>query len=350
MKKIRIFLGAYVNYPNAQNVNCDNIAKYLNKEKFEVHTMYTHKLPIDIQLYEKQGIHLHKLIHHRFIWYWCKYLTMLFGNYDIYYFPKMEKMDRYFAKKHRDKICISSVEGVITENTNNTENFKNYYTKYMTGFFSISECIAKSVKKYWGIESKVIPLGTISVEHLVCDKKEVKQIAWIGNVKANKRPQYLIECAKLYKNLQFKMIGDGDLLEKMREYCQKEDISNVVFYGRISNEQVYSEMRDCDLLLMTSEYEGLPKVIQEAAQMKLPCIYINQNYSVDFVIDGQNGFAVPNLESLKQKIQYLLDNPEIYQRMSEAAFDSIQPYTWVNVIKQYEEYFEMIYKEKGNKK
>lgn len=137
-KKIKIFLGAYVNFPNAQNVNCDNIARYLDKNKFEVHTMYTHKKTIDKKLYKDQGIHLHKLIHHRFIWYWSKYLTMILGNYDIYYLPKIEEMDRRFAKKHKRKICISSVEGVITENTNNTEEFKDYYIKDMTSFFPLA--------------------------------------------------------------------------------------------------------------------------------------------------------------------------------------------------------------------
>ena len=47
MKKIKIFLGAYVNFPNAQNINCDNIAKYIDKEKFDVHVMYTNKKQIN---------------------------------------------------------------------------------------------------------------------------------------------------------------------------------------------------------------------------------------------------------------------------------------------------------------
>ena len=60
-------------------------AKYLDKEKFEVHTMYTSKKSVDKEYYKKLDIKLHRLIHHRFIWYWSKWLTMLFGNYDIYY-------------------------------------------------------------------------------------------------------------------------------------------------------------------------------------------------------------------------------------------------------------------------
>ena len=347
-KKIKIFLGGYVNFPNAQNVNCDNIARYLDKEKFEVHTMYTNKKAIDKKVYKDQDIHLHKLIHHRFIWYWSKYLTMLLGNYDVYYLPKVEKTDKRFSQKHKNKICISSVEGVITESTNNTEQFKDYYIKDMTSFFSISNCIADSVKKYWGIQSEVIPLGTIPIGKKVDEKNKLKNIIWVGNLKANKRPQYLVNIAKTFSNLQFKMIGDGDMLEDMKKICMSENINNLRFYGRIPNSQVYQEMEECDLLLMTSEYEGLPKVIQEAAQMRLPSIYINENYNVDFITDGINGFAVSDLETMQEKIQFLLDDPTTYQKMSKAAYESIQPYTWGNVIKQYEKYFEKIY-EKSQK-
>lgn len=137
-------------------------------------------------------------------------------------------------------------------------------------------------------------------------------------------------------------------LEDMKKICMSENINNLRFYGRIPNSQVYQEMEECDLLLMTSEYEGLPKVIQEAAQMRLPSIYINENYNVDFITDGINGFAVSDLETMQEKIQFLLDDPTTYQKMSKAAYESIQPYTWGNVIKQYEKYFEKIY-EKSQK-
>ena len=34
-KKIKVFLGGYVNCTNAQNLNCRALAKYLDKDKFE---------------------------------------------------------------------------------------------------------------------------------------------------------------------------------------------------------------------------------------------------------------------------------------------------------------------------
>ena len=343
MKKIKIFLGAYVNFPNAQNINCDNIAKYIDKEKFDVHVMYTNKKQINRQIYKKSNIHLHKLIHHRFIWYWSKYLTMLFGNYDIYYLPKVESVDYDFAKKHKDKIFISSIEGVITDKTNNTQEFRNYHIDIMDDSFSISNCIAISVKKNWNKDTEVLPLGVVGQAKKDKCNKAIQKIIWVGNIKANKRPELLLQCAKRFPSISFYMIGDGDMLMEMQKLCEDEMIKNVTFTGRLSNEEVYKYMNQSQLLLMTSEYEGLPKVIQEAAQCCIPSVYINENYTVDFIQSGVNGFAVANIESMIEKIQYLLKNPEVYQKMSKTVLESIQPYAWDNLIKQYETYFERIY-------
>ena len=98
-------------------------------------------------------------------------------------------------------------------------------------------------------------------------------------------------------------------------------------------------MKKNDLLLMTSEYEGLPKVIQEAAQCGLPSVYIAENYSVDFIKDFVNGFAVYDVSQMIEKVQFLLDNPEKYSKMSQNVYQEIQQYTWKNIIKQYENYY-----------
>ena len=346
MKKIKLFLGAYVNFPNAQNINCDNIARYIDKEKFEVHVMYTNKRSIDKEMYRKMNIHLHKLIHHRIIWYWSKYLTMLLGNYDIYYLPKMEQCDIDFAKKNKDKVFISSIEGVITDKSNYTQALQEYHMNIMDESFAISNCIAESVKKYWKKESTVLPLGIVKESTLRKVNKSVKNIIWVGNIKANKRPQLLLKCAKKFSNIDFYMIGDGDMMWDMRKECEDKKINNILFTGRIANEEVYRYMKQSDLLLMTSEYEGLPKVIQEAAQCCVPSIYINENYTVDFIQNGVNGYAVRDVEEMMEKIQFLLNNPSVYERMSATAFESIQPYAWDKLIKQYEEYFQKAYTNK----
>ncbi|MCF6173219.1 MAG: hypothetical protein L3J44_05485, partial [Campylobacteraceae bacterium] len=49
MKKIKVFLGAYINSTNAQNLNCLALAKHLDKTKFDVYTLelYSGNLQIE---------------------------------------------------------------------------------------------------------------------------------------------------------------------------------------------------------------------------------------------------------------------------------------------------------------
>ena len=81
----------------------------------------------------------------------------------------------------------------------------------------------------------------------------------------------------------------------------------------------------------------------------VPSIYINECYTVDYVQDGVNGFGVANLDEMKEKVQYLLDNPSVYQQMSKSAFDIIQNYRWSVLIKEYETYFEDCLKKYGKR-
>lgn len=350
-QRIRIFLGAYVNFPNAQNINCDHIARYLDKDKFEVHTMYTTMCPIDKVDYKRLGIHLHKLIHHRFIWYWCKYWTMLFGKYDIYYLPKIEPMDVQFTKKHKsgESVFVSSVEGVVTDTVNNDSEYRTYFTKCMDRNFAISKCIAESVKKHWDYYMPVLPLGVDPIDIHAKKKDRITSIIWVGNIKANKRPQYLVECAKAFPEISFTMVGDGDMQDEIMDLIQQYSLKNIWLTGRIPNSEVYEEMQKHDLFLMTSEYEGLPKVTQEAAQCGLPSIYIGEQYDVDFIESGINGFKVMTLDEMKEKIQWLIDHPAEYAVMSEKAKESVQEYLWPKLIKKYEEYFEKVYLEKAKR-
>lgn len=351
MKKIKIFLGAYVNFANAQNINCDHIAKYLDKDKFEVHTMYTTMMPVDKKAYKAMGIKLHRLWHHRIVWVLTKLWAMRRAKCDIYYLPKMEKMDVSFAKKHKGKgkVFISSVEGVITETVNNTPEMKAYHTELMDESFAISNCIADSIREFWGVNAPVLPLGISSEKNERMERRALKRVIWVGNIKANKRPMLLVECARRFPEIQFLMIGDGDMQADVEKAIADYSLSNLTLTGRIPNAEVYKHMEQCDLLLMTSEFEGLPKVIQEAASCSIPSIYINENYKVDFIQDGVNGFGVANVEEMQERVQYLLDNPTIYQEMSRQAFENIQKYRWSELIKEYEAYFERALEKYGKK-
>lgn len=345
MKKIKILLAGYVNFPNAQNVNCDNIAKYLNKDIFDVHVLALSTKPINKQMYKNSNIHVHRIIGHKFVWYIQRYLNMYLNDYDIYYLPKMESVDINFVKKFKNKKCIiSSVEGVVGKQIKIDDlKSKNYYFS-CSNIFSISQCIRESVKKIWGKNTAVLYLGIDDKQKNIIKKQQIKNIVWIGSFIERKRPKFFIELAKEFTNLNFYMIGDGELFDDINNYVEKHNIKNVNFLGRIQNYEVYKNLKNMDLLVMTSETEGLPKVIGEAMSYSIPVIYINENYDVDYINNDINGYAVKNLEQMKEKIYYLVVNNEKYQSLSKNAFYTIHNYYWRNLIKDYENYFISVYK------
>ena len=90
---------------------------------------------------------------------------------------------------------------------------------------------------------------------------------------------------------------------------------------------------------MTSENEGLPKVIQEAAECCVPAIYISQNYTVDFITDGVNGYGVKDVNEMISAVKMLKEDSEKLSRLSANAKEIIKDYEWSALIKEYETFF-----------
>ena len=96
-KKIKIFLGGFINSTNAQNLNCLALAKYLDKTKYEVYTMAFENGDFNIEPIE--GVKIIKArLPYRIFKYWCWLKGVILC--DILYLPK-EQLVKYifFWKK-----------------------------------------------------------------------------------------------------------------------------------------------------------------------------------------------------------------------------------------------------------
>lgn len=336
MKKIKLLLGAYIDSVNAQDINCYNIAKHIDKDKFEVHAL-THGGDVNIP-----GVVCHPISKGRVVKNIEKYITMKNVDADVYYLPRVEKVDIEFAK--RSKKCITSSVEIQTVYEN--ETYKKFFNKYISGYFCISEFLNTLNMKYWDKKVPVLYLG-VSVDSEDICRKSLKNVIWIGSIVPRKRPEYLIELAEYFYNLNFIMVGDGELIENIR-YKAKE-MSNITFTGKIDNSNVLEWLKKSDLLVMTSEREGLPKVVLEAASTGVPSVYINEYYKIDYIENGINGYEVPNINSMIAVIELLSSNDKKYISCSQHASKLAQKYHWRVLIKQYEDFFINTYKS-GEKK
>lgn len=105
--------------------------------------------------------------------------------------------------------------------------------------------------------------------------KDEKYVLWVSNIKEIKRPFLVLEIAKMYPDVQFKMIGGP--VEKKMEYFEKFrraslSVENVEFLGFQRFENAESYFDGASVFLNTSEMEGFPNTFLQAWSRGIPTL------------------------------------------------------------------------------
>ncbi|WP_313292774.1 glycosyltransferase [Rhizobium rhizoryzae] len=83
-------------------------------------------------------------------------------------------------------------------------------------------------------------------------------------------------CSKLQRGgLDFKLdiIGDGITRNELQQLAEALGVAeNVVFWGHRPHDEIFTRMDECDLFILPSRSEGLPRVVVEAMARGTPCI------------------------------------------------------------------------------
>ncbi len=153
-------------------------------------------------------------------------------------------------------------------------------------------------------------------------KQNEKVIGMIGRLFYLKGQEFLIkafkEISKKFPNTKLLLVGDGILREKLENYAKENSISDkVIFTGLVPPEKIPEYVAIIDILVHTSLREGLPKTVAQGLAGGKPVVAFDIDGTKEVVINGKTGFIVPpkDINLLKEKIIYLLENPEISDKM-----------------------------------
>ena len=137
----------------------------------------------------------------------------------------------------------------------------------------------------------------------------------IARVAAPKRADIFIEVARILPKYEFIWIGTQC---EITEYGTLP--SNCHFVGNIPNAGALCSK--ADLLMLPSNYEGLPMVILEAMSFGKPVVASNVGGISEIVRNDINGYTLENnVQLFAEKIQYILENKDVYSKFSQNAFD-----------------------------
>jgi phosphatidylinositol alpha 1,6-mannosyltransferase len=118
----------------------------------------------------------------------------------------------------------------------------------------------------------------------------------------------------------------------------KRELPDAVFYGFCDNEKLATLYATADVLVFPSETETFGNVILEAMSSGTCCIVADKGGSRDLITDHQNGytFVHSSAEELASKINQLLSQPQLVDRLSANAFEYSKKYNWIEILKRQE--------------
>jgi glycosyltransferase involved in cell wall biosynthesis len=150
---------------------------------------------------------------------------------------------------------------------------------------------------------------------------EVLYCTFVGRLTQIKRPDRLLdvsaECKRRGIDLRFLVAGEGELFESSKQRALQEQL-NVTFFGwRSDIDQIFAAS---DIAILTSDNEGIPLTLIQAAQAGLPIVATNVGSISDIVINESTGYLTATTATeMADAIEKLVRDPQLRQMMGAAG-------------------------------
>lgn len=230
---------------------------------------------------------------------------------------KAIKADKYLMFYHHgamrhvyhDKIAYEKCEKIITVSENQAKELKKFTPRYANKVIAIHNLInIDEIRK----KSKE------SIEE-VFDRTKFNIVS-VGRVSHEKGMDLAVEaCSKLVTrgkdNIRWWIVGDGPAIGEVRETITKLHMEQyVIIVGMKSNPYPY--IRQADLYVQPSRFEGYPMTILEALVLGQPVVSTNNGGATEIICEGMSGILEPvDAEKIANGIEVLLLNPEKHKDM-----------------------------------
>ena len=153
-------------------------------------------------------------------------------------------------------------------------------------------------------------------------------LLFLGNFTKQKRPDRFIDIINSVKesipNVHGLMVGDGPLRLAVNGQISTLSLeNNITCVGYKTDVRPWISMSD--VFLLTSDTEGMPGVILEAAAMKKITISTDVGGVREFIKHEENGYIITNknLREFETNLIQLVNNKNINVRLSDSCFKRV---------------------------
>ena len=201
------------------------------------------------------------------------------------------------------------------------------------------------------LEPSVFEEKNIRKDNLI--EKEVINFLMVGSLEQRYKGFDIalraISQLKTNKKFTINIVGEGVYLEDLKELARELNLSEIVnFCGKVSHEEVLRLMILCDIFLMPSRTEGLPRALIEAMAMGAPAIGSNVG-GIPELLDNNFIFENENYTQLSKIINDVINSSDI-EKISQRNMQEASKFRKDILNRKRQDFFKRIVEEvsKGN--
>lgn len=181
------------------------------------------------------------------------------------------------------------------------------------------------------------------VDHF--NKKERYKIINIGSLATDCKQQHLAidafaSLSEKFPDWELHFWGIGTDYNFLNDKIQQLNLQHRIFLNGFTDDPM-SKLKDADLFIFPSKYEGFGLALAEAMSSGLPCIGFKTCSGVNELIKhNQNGFLAEDVEELKIYFEKLMSDSELRNRLGKNAHLTMGKYDKTNVFQQWKTFVE----------
>lgn len=199
--------------------------------------------------------------------------------------------------------------------------------------FVASQFTANTLKDFPGTLApvKVIPYGFPAVytnrKYSSYNRRPLK-LLFVGSLSQRKGLAELFAAVEsLRTHVELTLVG-----QKVNSNCQvlNQKLREYKWIPSLSNEKILKLMREQDVLIFPSLFEGFGLVITEAMSQGTPVITTNRTAGPDIICHRESGWLIEagSTEALKNAIEEILADPTIVSKAGREAMETARKRPW----------------------
>jgi phosphatidylinositol alpha-mannosyltransferase len=171
-------------------------------------------------------------------------------------------------------------------------------------------------------------------------------ILFVGRLEKRKGLRYLLEAYGRLKwdlpNTRLLVAGPGNLDQESQRLLSARDLGDVVLLGGVPQADLPRYYASADIFCAPATgSESFGIVLLEAMSAGKPIVASNIEGYSGVISHGKQGLLCPprDVGALTEALAYLVQNPEVAQRLGATGRGMVQRYRWQVVARQVEEYY-----------